>query len=671
MFIAPNKPLLTLNVVWHPAFSEGKEIAEYIYDHYRRDLFENVVGGTGLSVLYRSQPPISRHIPIDINFDDSQTTAVIALMDRHLIEDSNWVRYIEELAQKAKRSNLKAMVFPIAVDRAAMGVGTLIRQLNFVRWCDWEDSHKPKLSSALSYEFCRMLRSYLALLEHPSESESTIGPYLKKVEIFLSHSKHDQHGRQLAQEIRDHIYNNTIGLGSFFDVHDIPAGLPFAEVLNHYLKTSAVIAIHTDSYSSREWCRREILGAKRNNVPLIVAHCITDFEERGFPYLGNVPVIRIDHAANSRTELLISRLLDEVLKDYLWRCRTQVATPPESTDIYFLPRPPELVSLATLPAPSLSKGDFLTLVYPDPPLGVEEAELFQTISPHVEVKSYTEWAAHDIGSPVADTFLEGKKIAVSISESPDCAFLGLDERHLKDVLVEIGRHLLVTGCHIFYGGDLRTFGFTELLLELLIRHYKDSSGNNGAFTNFLPWPVHMNLTAETLQEKSKDLPIGVRLECLDIQGQTIPIKTRLNTAPTQPEETDWNTGLLAMRKAITGQSDARIILGGRLNGFKGNMPGIAEEALVTLQQGKPLFVLAGFGGCAYEIATLIGLIVPHEYVDARDWPHKADFSEFNIHNLNNGLTDEENRQLAHTVHSDEAVTLILKGLYRLADKCEE
>ena len=59
-------------------------------------------------------------------------------------------------------------------------------------------------------------------------------------------------------------------LDSFFDVYDIPPGLSFGEVLLHQIGAGAVLAVHTDSYSSREWCRREVIEAKRRMVPMIV-----------------------------------------------------------------------------------------------------------------------------------------------------------------------------------------------------------------------------------------------------------------------------------------------------------------------------------------------------------------------------------------------------------------
>src|SRR5437867_2866228 len=154
------------------------------------------------------------------------------------------------------------------------------------------------------------------------------------------------------------------------------------------VKVSAVVAVYTDSYSSREWCRREIIEAKRWNVPLIVANCISDLDERSFPYLGNVPVVRMDPEKSDRIDYIIGRLLDEVLKDFLWRCRVELTVASRNDDVIFLPRPPELISLA-----GISASGRATLVYPDPPIGTEEQRLFELVAPTIRLRSMTEWLA--------------------------------------------------------------------------------------------------------------------------------------------------------------------------------------------------------------------------------------------------------------------------------------
>ena len=262
-----------------------------------------------------------------------------------------------------------------------------------MRWDMWkemaEGARLQRLTSDLTYQFCRMLRSYLERLLHPDEDEAALEKYLKKVQIFLSHSKHDANGERIAQEIRRHIFEGG-GLSSFFDVRDIPPGLRFDMVLVQQVKVSAVVAIHTDSFSSREWCRREIIEAKRWNVPLVVADCISDIDERGFPYMGNVPVVRMDPDKVDRIDQVVARLLDEVLKDFLWRCRVALVQKDVAKDVTFLPRAPELISLAGL---SDRVGEQVVVVYPDPPLGSEEQRLFEQIAPRYRLRSLTEWLA--------------------------------------------------------------------------------------------------------------------------------------------------------------------------------------------------------------------------------------------------------------------------------------
>ena len=56
-----------------------------------------------------------------------------------------------------------------------------------------------------------------------------------------------------------------------------------------------------------------------------------------------------------------------------------------------MPRPPELITLASLP--SADEVPELVIVYPDPPLSAEEERLFAEIAPRVQLRSLTEWLA--------------------------------------------------------------------------------------------------------------------------------------------------------------------------------------------------------------------------------------------------------------------------------------
>jgi hypothetical protein len=129
------------------------------------------------------------------------------------------------------------------------------------------------------------------------------------------------------------------------------------------------------------------------------------------------------------------------------------------------------------------------------------------------------------------------------------------------------------------------------------------------------------------------------------------------------KDDEWSVGLTAMRDMMTQVSNARIVLGGRVENFKGKMPGIAEEALSSFKAKKPLFLLGGFGGCAGDISAIIGLDPTRKPREPK-WPGQDEFSTISKNDLNNGLTLKENEVLAKTIHIDQAVALILRGLLR-------
>lgn len=257
-------------------------------------------------------------------------------------------------------------------------------------------------------------------------------------------------------------------------------------------------------------------------------------------------------------------------------------------------------------------------------------------------------------------------VAISISDSADMPSLGLSVQHLQDAMTEVTRHLLALGSRVMYGGDLRAGGFTELLFELVARHRRDADEGDerASAVNYLAWPVHIQKTADDLEKIATDLRGAATLILLDLEGNKIPLAERKKIETYQPIEREWSDGLTAMRIAMLNATDARIVIGGRVEHYKGIMPGIAEETLLSLKAGKPIYILGGFGGCSRDIAEALGLIA-NGNSDINKWPKYKQFIKFNASNLNNGLLIEENRILAQTPHIDQAVALILRGLIRL------
>lgn len=224
------RPLFVLYVVWHPSFSNGAAIAEELRKHFRRKLYENVAGGTGLSVIFRSATAPSSNVTLPIDLDEAETTAVVVLAESTLAGDAAWLGYVRELVERTEKAGLSSRVFPVALERSALLIGVDEQALRWDRWEGTTVELQQQLIRELTYEFCRMLRHYLEHLKRPAEDEAALEVYLKKVQIFLSHSKHDNDGERIAHAIRARLHAGH-GLSSFFDVHDIPAGVRFQKVL--------------------------------------------------------------------------------------------------------------------------------------------------------------------------------------------------------------------------------------------------------------------------------------------------------------------------------------------------------------------------------------------------------------------------------------------------------
>lgn len=256
-------------------------------------------------------------------------------------------------------------------------------------------------------------------------------------------------------------------------------------------------------------------------------------------------------------------------------------------------------------------------------------------------------------------------VAISISESPDVAVLGLSEGHLQDVMAEIALHLLASGTSLAYGGDLRPHGFTELLFELILR-YRGHPRHSGQITvtDYLAWPVHIQMTVDELDSFSAGHEQAAHLVFLDRDGVRLEREQRLKIPEHEPDDDEWAEGLTAMRKVMREETDARILLGGLVEGYKGCMPGVAEEVLLSLQASQAVFLIGGFGGCTRDIAETLGLVKP--WGGSRsNWNCRPYFEKYSPNDLHNGLSDEDNAVLARTPHIDQAVTLVSRGLRRL------
>lgn len=256
-------------------------------------------------------------------------------------------------------------------------------------------------------------------------------------------------------------------------------------------------------------------------------------------------------------------------------------------------------------------------------------------------------------------------VAVSTSDSPDLVAMGLSEGHFREAMAEIALQLLAGGANLAYASDLRVHGFAKLLSRLVIRYTLTADLEHTVrVTNHLAWPVHIMMPHNRLEALEAELRGTARLVLLGSDGTRLTMDARRRLPTHQPTGREWCRGLTAMRKFQRSSTDARVILGGQVATYRGRIPGVAEEALLSLQAGQPLFLIGGFGGCTRDVAETLRLAGP--WAGSRNrWPGRREFEEWTSSDLNNGLTFEENQALATTPFIGQAVVLVLRGVHRL------
>lgn len=373
------KTPLSVFIVWHPDYLEGQQMADFLYSVLCRDSSKPLIRSMGIPVYFRSTNAENKNHPIAIDFDESEFTAVIALVSDEFIVDKDYGNYLEKILDDCNSVSKKRRVYPIAVSNNAYNVSEKLSPINFIRvtkaienGCNTSTKGNifSQIKSPVLHEFCRLLMN---MKKATDEIDSlTTSPPIK---LFISHSKHDQ-SKLDAAKFRDYI-NSQTQLKTFFDTNDIAYGSNFGDEIKKAAHESALVVFQSDSYSDREWCRIEVLEAKSAGCPIVIVNAIENGEKRAFPYLGNYPSIRFKNN--------FLDIIDLTLEQVLFNLHTKLLID-SLTTLYgikadrILSTSPELFNFIQLKAQGLKEGEnFGLVVYPDPPLGSEEMEILNKL----------------------------------------------------------------------------------------------------------------------------------------------------------------------------------------------------------------------------------------------------------------------------------------------------
>jgi len=679
------KPWLNVYVVWHPAFDDehkdvsvGQTIAAQIYSSFARDLTRPTSQNLGMPVFFRSVswssetqlPP-----PAAIDLTQAERNLIIILVDAKMVNSDPWNDYVGDLLDKVEATGGSSRILPVSLSGSAFNINDSLAEKNFIRYHTFkEEQRTSEFLLWLTHEAGRFLNQ---------EQAGGIAK-LRPIKLFISHAKQD--GMLLAEQFREALKDTPVD--KFFDTVDIAPGSDFAGEIADGIRDSTVLVLQSDAYSSRPWCRQEILLAKKHRRPIVVVNAVDQEEVRSFPYIGNVPVIRW---TGKNALKILSLALREQLRFLFATGRTKALQKAGriSKNACVLMRPPEVLDLPEIALAVGKSGAETLIVYPDPPLGAEENILLAGCGEGV---SFT-----TLIMPQPRTDLSKKVIGLSISDSADLLTLGLSDTHVKAAFTEFSAQLLARGANIAYGGDHRKTGFTQILFDVVRAH--NSSGSTTKYhpiINFVSWPLHLKMDDDYKANLKKIAQLKCEELPSDIEADQLAKKDVYLDSDSPANRYVWARCLTDMRRHMNDECDIRILMGGKLEGYTGKYPGLMEEAHYALEARKPLFLIGAFGGCTKAIIDWItggnpeGLTLEYQmknpvyaalmslYNERAAATPKLNLAPINyalmretfntagVAGLRNGLPVEENMRLFVTTDLDEVVYLVLKGLGNLS-----
>lgn len=647
---------LSVYALFHSKNPEGQKIYSELYSLLCRDITNPFMDGVDIPVFYATGVDIINPC-VDSN---SEKKVYLVFIDINMYCSDSWRKYVNKIINSADKNTI---VIAVKQYKHAFSMNKSLGETQSIVVGEEDEKGSIFLFEQDNWDVFQT-RLFDLLIRFICGKETNA------LSVFISHSKRDKEnkGEQSAKDVREFLYSDT-KLNSFFDVHDILDGYKFGDQIQNNVEKSVLLILFTDSYSSREWCRIEALTAKEKKVPIVLVNMVEDKVDRTFPYIGNVPSISYKGDWRPIINLLLRTTLDQCYEEKFLSSLITDGTTEEC-----LPYPPEAYNLSTI------KKGTTKLLYPEPPLGNEELKVLRDICQQMDrnISFITPMA-----SLTADLSLCDKQVAISVSENDDLPSLGIGGEVLKDLTVELTRHILKAGGRLVYGGDLRKDGYTELFKELSYQYgQKEKTDSDVVYIdNYLAWPLYNNVT---LEQKAEYLNSRIQLIPAEAGDNVTEEEKSAFVPPCSLENRlKWATSLTSMRKQMAKVTNARIVVGGRTSGFKGYMAGVAEEFMIATENNQPVYLIGGFGGVAHLLAdilekktTIVAILdeamSDDNYKELYNWcvehemPIKYEKLEnVKIPDLNNGLSDDENKTLFHSIDIMEIVSLVLKGLKKI------
>ena len=410
-------PMLEVYVLWHPAERNALAIAEDMAAHFHGGVYASLLAGSmevyTRSVGWKDSEDAPRSIlwpgapAAEDGLQAARFVAIVPIVGLEMNRavnnlDDPWHAYFEQIVAAQQRDPAHVQLFPLRQGSSFGGrLAELLAQSH--NQLIAEPDPQARLREPERELRCRDLAQGLAQWISPPGAA-------RQLKVFISHTKRqgtsDEPVASLVEAVRSVLGSGRIG--SFYDAHELQPGEDWDRALRTQAASSALLAVRTDLYATREWCQREMLTAKEHGMPIVVLDALSAGEARGSFLMDHAPRIpmRCDPQGGWNVDAIrraVNLLADAWLQRVLWlqmrvHCEGHASlgrywwapqAPEPSTLMRWLSPPTGVVSVAggiaaEVPDASApprmaaqSAGSDLRILHPDPPLADDECDVLQ------------------------------------------------------------------------------------------------------------------------------------------------------------------------------------------------------------------------------------------------------------------------------------------------------
>ena len=655
---APSPTVLDIYIVWHPKDKCGRNVFDRLVSHYHSAHFSGLAG-SAIEVFSRSLPltpetetpcPIATrdgqvgHGIDNTDISDRRTpantaspfTVIIPVIGRHMVSaahdnNSKWASYLRSLctvrdAALASHSP-HLLVVPIIGAKGLNTSGEVISSLtNRQGMVLHGDAYAP---GALTRDVGQAIVQRL-LWKQTGMLSSSESPRLR---VFISHARGDIPANDLTGNTPQGVIAKVKAiaqqtrLDTFFDVYDIQADSEWNSSIRERARTSALLMVRTDNYSSREWTQREVFEAKQAGMPIVCLSALNAGESRGSFLLDHVPTIacpqipkgwappegtQAEDPVDEAIVAALNRLVDEALKFALWRCQEipahvnlAKANTTQSTSKNHpgfdcapptAPEPTVLLKFIQEHRQTYGNDKHLWLIHPDPPLlpaeqdflvdlcvqaGYEKGQVY-LMTPRSFFAAGGVLGADEptLTTPLLsqDRPVTGKTLGISMALADDLASVGLSPTHLECAVAEVSQMMLIGGGSLLYAGAPGTHvpDLTTAIMDTVssytasVKAYTHLSGDpeqhdiHPGDMFSLAVPYVVLNTSESIKRLDEAANhFSGYASILVLDENGLKIEDFDDLPPWQGDSNETARALHHIRQALPQYCDARLLIGGK------------------------------------------------------------------------------------------------------------